>query len=251
MARPRFDRLSESYVRQQVDRVMATLDRILGRPLVTIGRVIPGANDLAIHDGRQIEATVLFLDICRFSQRPSWTTWEQQSLLDILALFFTEMIRIVEDHGGTVEKNTGDGLMAYFTRETGGVSAPQKAIAAALTMFDARARLINPILTKSGIAAVDFRICLDHGPLTIAKVGASRGFNGIVAIGATANVASKMLQVAEPNTLLVGSMALAGIPPPWRQNFVRLATSDTGWIFRASGEAYSFWEYTGRWTDPV
>jgi len=35
-------------------------------------------------------------------------------MLRVLNLFFTEMIRIVEDYGGAVEKNTGDGLMAYF-----------------------------------------------------------------------------------------------------------------------------------------
>ena len=34
----------------------------------------------------------------------------------MLSLFFSEMIRVVGDYGGTVEKNTGDGIMAYFAQ---------------------------------------------------------------------------------------------------------------------------------------
>lgn len=248
---PRFDRLTLAYFDRQVQRTLKTLRAIQGRPETASGRVVPVIDDLAIHDGRQIDATVMFLDICGFSQRPSWSAVEQQGLLDILSLFFTEMIRIVEDHGGTVEKNTGDGLMAYFTRSADGVSAPQKGIAAALTMFRACESLINPILSNTGTPPLDFRICLDHGPVTIGRVGVARGFNGVVAIGATANVASKMLAKAGANKILIGTQMLAGLPESWRAQFVRLETIETGWIHRGTGQPYAFWEYFGRWREPL
>lgn len=248
---PRFDRLTRAYFDRQVQRTLKTLRAIQSRPDTAGGRVVPMVDDLAIHDGRQVEATVMFLDICGFSQRPSWSAAEQQGLLDVLSLFFTEMIRIIEDHGGTVEKNTGDGLMAYFTQGADGVPAPQKGIAAALTMFGAREALINPILSNTGTAPLDFRICLDHGPVTIARVGVARGFNGVVAIGATANVASKMLAKAGPNTILIGSQMLVGLPDVWRIQFVRLETTETGWIHRGTGQPYAFWKYFGRWREPL
>lgn len=251
LPRPRFDRLTLAYFQRQSRRFAKTLQAIQGRPDPASGRVVPVLDDLAIHDGRHIDATVMFLDICGFSQRPSWTAAEQQVLLNVLSLFFTEMIRIVEDHGGTVEKNTGDGLMAYFTRGADGVPAPQKGIAAALTMFDARLTLINPTLISSGVAPIDFRICLDHGPVTIARVGAARGFNGVVAIGATANIASKMLAQAGGNQILIGSEMLAGLPDEWLEKFVRLQTTETGWTERTSGRPYAFWEYQGRWQETL
>ena len=68
-------------------------------------------------------------------------------LLRVFDFFFTEMIRIAEDYGGTVEKNTGDGLMAYF--EDGGghrESGAKRAVACALTMMDTTSWLINPVL---------------------------------------------------------------------------------------------------------
>lgn len=247
---PRLDRLSKAYLTRQVDRVVATLERIFGRPALASGRVIPEANDLAIHDGRVLKAAVMFLDICAFSNRPSWSASEQQAVLDTLSLFFSEMIRIIQDYGGVVEKNTGDGLMAYFTADGDRATASHRAVAAALTMFDARWRLINPILQSSGIAPLDFRICLDHGPVTIARLGAHRGFNGMAAIGTTANMTAKMLGVAKANQLLVGTAAREGLPPAWQAQFFAAEPISTTWIYRYTGAPYFFWDFTGRWTEP-
>lgn len=251
MAKPPLDGLTSSYLRRQTERTLATLDRIVGRGDLSAGRTLPTTESLAIHDGKRLNATVLFLDICSFSQRPSWTAEEQRLQLQVLSLFFTEMIRIIEDYSGFVEKNTGDGLMAYFVREASDtVTVEQRALACALTMFSAADRLINPVLRSSSVPELEFRICLDSGPLTVAKVGAARGFNGIVAIGTIANVTSKMLGSAGSNTILIGSMMLAGIPAGWRNKFVRIQSTDTGWEYRSSGEPYAFWRYDGRWKDP-
>jgi adenylate cyclase len=253
MAYPSMERLTKAYLAAQTERTLATLNKIVGRDPIASGRVVPSVEDIAIHDGRRFDqATVMFLDICKFSARPAWTDEEQQILLQILSLFFTEMIRIVEDYDGVVEKNTGDGLMAYFVRGSDdAVSIQQRALCAALTMFSAADRLINPILRKSNLDVLHFRICLDHGPITIAKVGAARGFNGIVAIGTTANIASKMLSVADPNTILVGTKVLAGIPQSWSTQFLQFKTQETGWTYRIDGSKYAFWVYTGRWSDPI
>ncbi|MFS2150660.1 adenylate/guanylate cyclase domain-containing protein [Rhizobium sp. Rhizsp42] len=247
-----FLRLSKTYFERQLARNLAAAKQISERSAVTAGRVIPDATDLPIHAGRRLDAAVMFLDISKFSSRPSSTDAEQENLLRILSLFFTEMIRVIEDYGGYLEKNTGDGLMAYFTKEAGDtVSVQQKAVSAALTMFTAAAEIVNPLIIASNLVPIDFRICIDHGPITVAKVGAARGFNGIVAIGATANIASKMLAVADANTLLLGQSMLSGLPANWLQNWVTLKSADTGWIFTETGKPYGFWQYNGRWKVPT
>ncbi len=252
MAKAPLNALTRRYLQRQTDRTIATLNRIIGRGGVGTARTLPTVDSLAIHDGKRIHATVLFLDICGFSKRPSWTAAEQEGQLQVLSLFFTEMIRVIEDYSGFVEKNTGDGLMAYFVRDAADtVTVEQRALACALTMFSAAERLINPILRSSSVPELEFRICLDSGPLTIAKVGAARGFNGIVAIGTIANVTSKMLGSAGPNTVLIGSMMLEGIPTTWQQLFVQIQTVETGWEYRGTGQPYAFWRYTGRWRDAV
>ena len=156
------------------------------------GWLIPNPADLPIGRGRRLEAAVLFLDISDFTLRPSETQAEQDGQVRVLSLFFTEMIRVIGDYGGTVEKHTGDGLMAYFGKRSGSDSR-HRAIACAMTMFHAAEQFINPIIRQSGLAEIGFRICIDYGSITIARLGAAQRFNHIVAIGATANRASKML----------------------------------------------------------
>ncbi|MEJ7925993.1 adenylate/guanylate cyclase domain-containing protein [Sphingobium sp. AN641] len=253
MANPSSNELTPAYYRAQIGRVVATLNKIVKRPNpLTLGHVVPDADDIAIHDGRRLEATVMFLDICKFSNRPCESAEEQVTIVQILSLFFTEMIRIIADHGGVVEKNTGDGLMAYFAKnDIPGISIQQRALTCALTMFSAADNLINPLLSRSNIQMIDFRVCLDHGFITVAKVGAARGFNGIVAVGTTANVASKMLKVAGANTILLGNEMLSGLPAGWVQQYVQLETLESGWTYRQSQTAYAFWRYIGRWKIPV
>lgn len=252
MPNPSSDELTAPYYRAQIARIVKTLNKIATRPTATgAGYAIPDPDDIAIHDGRRIEATVLFLDICKFSQRSCETMEEQASIMQVLSLFFTEMIHIIEDHGGVVEKNTGDGLMAYFARnDLADISIQQRAVSCALTMF-AAADLINPVLQRAGIPSLDFRVCMDHGFITVAKVGAARRFNGIVAVGTTANIASKMLAVAKANTILLGDQMLRGLPALWLQNWVKLETEDTGWHYQQSQAPYPFWRYIGRWKAPI
>lgn len=244
-------KFTKAYSSKQVTRVIDNLNRIVARPEVRDGRKIPNTDSIAIHDGRRLEATVLFLDISKFSAIPAWTPDEQTALLRILSLFFAEMGQVIEDHGGVIEKNTGDGLMAYFAHDSNdGRTTQHRAVHAAITMFYAADNIINPILANSQFDPIRFRICMDHGPITIAKLGAAKRFNGIVAIGTTANIASKMLSVAEPDTILMGTKVAEGLPRDWIREFLLEKSSETGWFYRENNVPYKFWEYSGRWREP-
>ena len=173
-------------------------------------------------------------------------------VLRVLSLFFTEMIRIVEDYGGTVEKNTGDGLMAYF--EDGGHGnnkATKRAVTAALTMMAANQNLIRPILLATPQPEIEFRVSIDYGEVTIARMGAPKRFNSNVAIGSPANFAAKMLAKARPGDIVIGSSARAQLPESWRNSFTELIEAETGWNYVVSGLPCSLYRYTGRWSRTV
>lgn len=244
--------LTPAYHTSQLERVIAARNRVVASAkLIADGRVLPDVDDLVIGSGRRLEATVMFLDICKFSSRSAETADEQELLLRILSFFFTEMVKVIEDYGGFVEKNTGDGLMAYFSPDAARPGdIRQRAVACALTMFHAADNFLNPVIRATPAEGIDFRICLDHGWITVARIGAAQRFNNIVAIGSTANLASKMLSVADANSILLGENMLAGLPQPWLADFVRLKTEETGWTYTQSGAPYRFWTYTGRWKVP-
>jgi class 3 adenylate cyclase len=205
-----YERLTQAYRQTQGQRLGEALSRLSNRPrAAATGRVVPGDADLTLGTGRRLPMAVLFIDLCGFSGRPAESAQEQEVLLRVFDFFFTEMIRVAEDYGGTVEKNTGDGLMAYF--EDGGgspaESGAKRAVACALTMMDTTAWMINPVLQRSGVQAIEFRVGIDCGTVTVARIGAARRFGSLVVIGTTANVACKMLDVAQAGEILIGAHA--------------------------------------------
>ncbi|WP_175727377.1 adenylate/guanylate cyclase domain-containing protein [Burkholderia ambifaria] len=246
-----YDGLKRRYWEAKVQRVTELRDRIREREnALAAGRVIPDGADLALGKGRRVRMAVMFIDICSFTSRPAETHDEQHSMLAALNLFFTEMIRIAEDYGGTVEKNTGDGLMAYF--EDNGGDPPEcgckRAVSCALTMMAAREYLISPILDASGFVPFAFRVSIDYGAVTIANLGVARGFNSYAAIGSTANFASKMLRNAGEQEIVIGQAAREKLPVDWQIQYTQVHPEPTGWIYRATGLPYLLYKYMGRWS---
>ena len=244
-----YECLTSSYWRQRAQRVESLRLSINERSRIQPGRVVPVSDDLVIGSGRRLNLAVLFLDISAFSARRSSTEGEQATNLKVLSLFFSEMVKVAEDYGGVVEKNTGDGLFAYF-EDSSPPSPPasQKALAATLTMFASNAHLILPMLKRLGIEPLNFRVSIDYGPVTVAKLGAPRRFNSMVAIGATANFVSKMLKNAQADELVIGERAKLQLPGAWQTNYTELAIGDTGWTYFVSGRPYPLYRYTGRWS---
>jgi adenylate cyclase len=211
------------------------------------GRVVPEGGNLPIGTGRRLRASILFLDITGFSNRPSEEPGEQTEVLLSLTLLFSEFIRIIEDHGGTVEKNTGDGLMAYFV--PGGdheLNHETRSVVAALYMFRASLHSVEPIFRQHNVSSLPIRITINTGFITVAEVGAKRGFRGAVAIGTAANVASKMLKVAKGGDLLVGANVVLGLPQNWYPQIFLHSYSDQ-FTYRATGNPYEYYYISGRY----
>lgn len=246
-----YDGLRKTYWRTQCERVQSLREKIVARSKVGEGRVVPTDDALTIGDGRRLNMAIMFIDISDFSSRPMETIEEQDLMLRVLNLFFTEMIRIAEDYGGVIEKNTGDGLMAYF-EDGGGDPAEvgtKRAVACALSMMTANTHLINPILRATPTPELQFRVSINYGAITVARIGSPRRFNAIAAIGTAANFASKMLAKAKPGEIVIGEPAKQQLPLDWQILWTELSTLDTGWVYRLSGSPYPLYRYIGRWNE--
>lgn len=249
-----YDGLSKTYWDTQIARIERLRAKIAARADSPPGRVVPEDEDLAIGAGRRLNMTVMFIDISRFSSRRSVTADEQEMMLRVLNLFFSEMIRIVEDYGGTVEKNTGDGLMAYFGDNLGDGSSGnsvKSAVACALTMTAANEYLISPILRATGVLPLEFRVTMDYGALTVAHLGAPQRFNANVAIGNAANFSAKMLGLVKPGEIALGATAKNLLPTQWQTNWTTLSLVSTGWVYTDTNLPYPLYLYTGRWANLV
>ena len=244
-----YDSLDKTYWSAQQDRIEQLRLKIVSRPNIGEGRLVPEDDSLSIGDGRRLKMAVMFIDICDFSSRAMESIEEQDLMLRILNLYFTEMIRISEEYGGNVEKNTGDGLLVYFNDGEGAPpeSGPKRSVACALTMFAATKHLINPIIAATNAKEIDFRVSIDYGTVTVARIGAPKRFKANAAIGTTANFASKMLRFAKANEIVIGEAARNLLPLDWQQKWTIPHIESTGWSYRNNNSPYILYRYTGRW----
>lgn len=236
------------YKKEREHRILDAAAKISARAdAVKTGRLVPENADLPIGTGRRIDAAVLFVDICSFTSRPSNTAAEQEDLLRALSIFFTEMFRIVNDYDGVVEKNTGDGLMAYFA-DSSAAKGAERAVACAMTMMASNETLISGILETA--QPFQFRIAIDYGPITVAQIGAPKLYGSIVAIGITANIANKMLRFADEDEIVIGEAVLSALPDLWQEN-CQIIQKSTGFVYTLTQVPYPFYLYRGRWIEPV
>ncbi|MGE5487476.1 MAG: adenylate/guanylate cyclase domain-containing protein [bacterium] len=240
------------YVEQVIDRcnkrIQVLRDRIGG---VTQGRVMPDLDQVTIGSGKQFNLAVLFLDICGFSSRANWTAEEQKIVLATMDIFMAEMLNIVRDFGGTFEKNTGDGLMAYFGEGAAtDTDRVKPAVEAAVVMHYVNDHLLTPWFQGQRVEPIRFRIGIDLGPVTVARVGLRGTESSIVAIGTSANVACKLMNLIPNGGICIGNSVYRSLPHNWSQA-CRQCDEPTGFVYVASQAPYPAWELNQRLSPPV
>jgi class 3 adenylate cyclase len=190
----------------------------------------------------------LFLDICKFSQIPNYEPGEQDNVLKVLNLFMAEMLQVVKMHNGEFEKNTGDGLMAYFA-DASEAEAAKRALDAAITMHCYNDQVISPRLEAMGLQKVKFRVGIEQGTVTVANVGIHGGSHrSLVAIGSTANVACKLMALIQDGGIVIGNRTKSLLPQSWQAHTTSIGPLPA-YVIRGTETPYPAWEVTYRVPD--
>jgi class 3 adenylate cyclase/tetratricopeptide (TPR) repeat protein len=124
---------------------------------------------------------------------------DPESLRRVMSRYFDEMRRMVERHGGTVEKFIGDAVMAVFGVPTLHEDDALRAVRAASEMRESLA-LLNKELERDWGVAIAIRTGVNTGPVV---TGATEGDQRLVS-GDAVNVAARLEQAAEPGDILIG-----------------------------------------------
>jgi class 3 adenylate cyclase len=201
-----------------------------------------------IGDARRLKLAVLFLDICKFSQMPNEEPDEQDKVLKLVNLFMAEMLQIVKMHDGEFEKNTGDGLMAYFNAGSEGEST-KRAVDAAVTMHCYNDQVISPGLKANGLPGIKFRVGIEAGLVTIANVGVHGGdHRSMVAIGTPSNIACKLMSLIPNGGIVMGGHTQPLLPEDWKRETTSLGCLP-GFVFKGTQMPYTAWELKYRAPD--
>lgn len=214
---------------------------------ISSGRVVPSDDDLPIGDARRLRLAVLFLDICAFSQVPSYDGNDQDQVLKLLNLFMAEMLHVVRMHGGDFEKNTGDGLMAYF-KDGSESECTQRAIDAAVTMHCYNDQVISPRLRTIGLPEIKFRVGIETGLVTIANVGVRGDHHSLVAIGNVPNIACKLMKLIQNGGIVLGNYTRNLLSEDWQKETQSIGPLP-GYVFHGTAVPYPAWALNYRVPD--
>ena len=116
--------------------------------------------------------------------------------------FFELATREIEARGGTVEKFSGDAVMAVFGLPQAHEDDPERAVRAALAIRDGLAAIADDAQARHGIN-VQARIGIESGEVVVGDP-----FGGAtMATGDAMNVAARLEQQAEPGEIVIGAAA--------------------------------------------
>jgi len=138
--------------------------------------------------GESLKVTILFTDIRSFATISE--RMDPQQLEGLLNEYFTEMVAIVMQEDGVVDKYIGDAIMAVFGAP---VPNPQDAVHAVRAAVRMRGALesLNLRLVERGIPALRTGIGIHTGEVVAGNIGSEKRMEYTV-IGDPVNVASRL-----------------------------------------------------------
>ena len=160
--------------------------------------------------GRTRELTVLFADIKAFSAYCKRA--DPLQIQEVLRDYLSAMTVVLRDHGGTLDKYMGDGIMAFFgdaEPEGGGEAVEESrverhaaaAVRAGLAMQEKMSEL-NDWWQSQGREPHLIRIGINTGLVTVGNMGTKYKWDYTV-IGPEVNKAQRLEATAEPGGLLL------------------------------------------------
>ncbi len=150
--------------------------------------------------------TVLFADIRGFTSFAE--NEDPEKVVGLLNEYFSAMSQIIFEHGGTLDKYIGDGLMALFGAPTASPDDARNAVRAAVAM-QRRIATLNPELVAAGFSEVAVGIGLHTGDATVGYIGSEQR-SEYTAIGDTVNLASRLESNTTGGQILISEATAQG-----------------------------------------
>src|SRR6476620_4415527 len=144
------------------------------------------------------QVTVLFADVVHSMDIAA--TVGAERLREIMAQLVDRTTAVVKQFGGTVDKFTGDGIMAVFGAPLALEDHAVRACLAALGIQDETARLAAEVKDRDGID-LRLRVGLNSGQVIVGEIGSSA--LGYTTIGEQVGMAQRMESVAPPGGVML------------------------------------------------
>lgn len=163
----------------------------------------------ALPQGERRHMTVMFCDLVGSTALS--TQLDPEDLQDVIRDFQQLCAKVVGEFEGYVAKYMGDGVLIYFGYPQAHEKAAERAARTAVAILEAMPGLdtSTPHGQKLELAV---RIGIDTGLVVVGEAVGEGSAAELAVVGETPNVAARLQGLAEPNTIVIGSVThdLAG-----------------------------------------
>lgn len=195
-----FAGLSRAFLRSQRERL--AIKELFGRYVSDeVAKQILAHRDYQRIGGRRSEITVMFADLRGFTRYARSASPDE--VAETLNSYLSVMANAVLKAGGTLDKYTGDGVMAFFGAPIDDPHHPSKALSAAKAVMGELAEL-NRRRSALGLTVLEAGIGVASGKAVVGNFGTERRME-FTAIGDPVNLAARLESVAGDAQILVDS----------------------------------------------
>ena len=156
---------------------------------------LPGLHPTGTGEHKQV--TVLFADVVGSMKLAA--ALDAERLQEIMNELFNRAAAVVQRYQGTVDKFTGDGLMALFGAPVALEDHALRACIAALEIQSVTKELAAEVLRRDGVA-LQIRVGLNSGEVIAGEIGSGPG--RYTAVGHPVGMAQRMEAAAPPGGVL-------------------------------------------------
>jgi len=165
-------------------RLRATMARYMTREIAE--QVI--AQGDSVLGGRSQQVTILFADIANFTSLAE--RLGPQETVTLLNEYFSEMVEVIFEHGGILDKYIGDAIMAVFGAPLSSAHDADNAVRTAIRMQQVLVSF-NARRAQAGAPPLDMRIGINSGSVVAGNIGSARRMDYTV-VGDSVNLASRL-----------------------------------------------------------
>ena len=203
--------LDFAHARAVSRRAMRTLSHYIAAPVLRL-LVRQGLQETLVPSRRNI--TVLVADMAGYTRLTAESSLEQSARLT--TEFLEAITAPVLAGGATLDRYTGDGLIAFWGAPLIRADHAQGATDAAVRMFDAL-KQFNTARAARGEPAVTMRIGIESGEALVGDLGSSAR-SVYTAVGTCINLASRLQELARDRgeSVIIGPQAALQITTPLR-----------------------------------
>ncbi|HXL09931.1 MAG TPA: adenylate/guanylate cyclase domain-containing protein [Gemmatimonadales bacterium] len=164
-----------------------------------IAQVIAQQQDAGRLPSEKRPVVIFFSDIRGFT--PMSETMSPEGIATLLTDYFTEMVEIVFENGGTLDKFIGDAIMALWGAPIAHEDDADRAMQCALDQLTALESM-NTKWKDAGRPELGVGIGINFGEVFAGNIGSDRRLEYTV-IGDAVNTANRLCRTAGPNEILI------------------------------------------------